>query len=195
MRPIKLDELNIRSIGDTIQMIGAVYAGEGRIIVTVFPDEVLEAAPTEVLCMDAGEWERFLLQTDVLEVEALSQTPDGRTVKAIVRKSQRQIDTAVAWSVYRRDEYRCRYCGNDNVPLTVDHLVRWEEFGPSIAANLLASCKRCNRTRGNKSYEEWLRDPYYVRVSQKLDYATRCANEEVAKTLSAIPRVTKVRSR
>src|SRR5208337_2876963 len=137
---MQFKDLDIHAIGNTIAMIGAVYSGDGKTFVTLFPGEELEQA-VEPMPMTPEEWERFLLQTDTLDVEALSKTTDGKIVKAIVRKGQRLIDNVVSWKVFKRDGYRCRYCGNDNIPLTVDHLVLWEEFGPSIEANLVASCK------------------------------------------------------
>jgi len=191
---MQLKDLDIYSIGNTIGMIGAVYTGEGKTFVTLFPGERLEH-DVEELPMTTEEWQQFLLQTDTLDVEALSKTTNGKIVKAIVRKGQRLIDNVVSWKVFKRDGYRCRYCGNDNIPLTVDHLVLWEEFGPSIEANLVASCKKCNRTRGNMSYAEWLRCPHYLRVSKKLTDAVRAANEALLATLDAIPRVAVVRSR
>jgi len=191
---MQLKDLNILAIGNTIGMIGAVYAGEGKTFVTLFPGEELEH-PVDSMSMTSEEWERFLLQTDTLEVEALSKTTDGKIVKAIVRKGQRQIDNIVSWKVFKRDFYRCRYCGNDNIPLTVDHLVRWEEFGPSIEANLVASCKKCNRTRGNANYADWLKHPHYLRVSKNLTATVRADNEDLVAKLDAIPRVTTVRSR
>ena len=58
--------------------------------------------------------------------------------KAVIRKCQRNIEQGVSWNVFRRDGYACRYCGNKEVPLTVDHLVLWEESGPSTEANLVS---------------------------------------------------------
>ena len=65
------------------------------------------------------------------------------------------------WEVFRRDNYTCRYCGNKQVPMTVDHVVLWEEGGPSIVKNLICSCKKCNNTRGNMQYEDWLESDGY----------------------------------
>lgn len=191
---MQLKDLDIHSIGNTIGMIGAVYTGEGKTFVTLFPGEELEH-PVEPLPMTAEEWQRFLLQTDTLDIKALSKAEDGTIVKAIVRKGQRLIDNVVSWRVFKRDGYRCRYCGNDNIPLTVDHLVLWEEFGPSIEANLVSSCKKDNRTRGNTPYAEWLRSQHYLRVSKKLTPEVRAANEALIATLDAIPRLAVARSR
>lgn len=91
-------------------------------------------------------------QLDVQEIEGLQ--------KVILRKSQRQIDQRVAWQVFRRDNFKCVYCGADDVPLTVDHIVLWEHMGDTVPDNLNCSCKKCNKTRGSMDYDEWIRDDY-----------------------------------
>ncbi len=181
-----LNDINLLDIGDTIQMAGALYVGKGKAYLILFPEDQAEAKalPIEHLDLTHEDWKTFLRQTDLLEVQAVS----GSNEKAILRKSTRQIEQAVSWNVYRRDSYTCRYCGNDKIALTVDHLVRWEEGGPSIEANLVASCRKDNKTRGDMSYADWLKDPYYLRVSAKLKPEVRAANEALLGTLDAIPR-------
>jgi 5-methylcytosine-specific restriction endonuclease McrA len=107
--------------------------------------------------------------------------------KAILRKSTRQIDAGVSWRVFKRDEYTCRYCGKDDVPLTVDHLVLWEKGGPTIEDNLVACCKKCNKKRGNMKYEDWLVSDYYKKVSKNLSAEIRELNCVTKFSLSTIP--------
>ena len=179
---MKLSELNLLSVGHTINLVGAVYSGEGKMLLALFPEDQGEIktrdgeAPAffqetsgvsiETLEMDTADWERFLRQTDLLETEVLTKASDGTLAKAILRKSQRQIDTNVQWKVWRRDKFSCVYCGKDDVPLTVDHLVTWEVGGPSVEANLVTADRPCNKARGNLSYADWLRHPHYLKVSR-----------------------------
>ena len=213
----KFEDLDLLRVGDTIQIVGAIWAGEGQMHLCMFPDEhgrVLDGQGStlgwedaednettgfrtsdgEVLCAEAlnmtlDEWQQFIRQTDIMEASVLTEGPDGKVIKSIVRKSARQISQHVSWAVYRRDGYRCRYCGRDDVPLTVDHLVLWEEGGPSTEANLVASCKRCNKTRGNTQYTDWLNHPYYQRVSKNLTATVRQDNLDLVATLDGIPRM------
>lgn len=204
----KLSDINILSIGNSITQAGAVYAGEGKLWLVMFPNQqgyISTYPPTdevsfvteggerrhaiEVLDMDSADWEAFLRQTDLLETEGLGQLADGTIAKVILRKTQRSVEQGVSWRVFKRDGYRCRYCANDDTPLTVDHLVLWEVGGPSIVANLVSACRKCNKTRGNKSYADWLVSPDYKRLSAKLDEATRKANLDLLPTLDAIPRM------
>jgi hypothetical protein len=206
----KLKDVNLLAFGNTIHLAGAVYLGEGKVYLAMLPQYGghLEAAahgPDAALFFDAKseeehgvgtldltpeDWKTFLRQTDLMETEIIEAAgEDGKLAKAIVRKSQRQISQDVSWKVYRRDGFKCRYCGADDCPLTVDHLVLWEDGGPTEVANLVAACKRCNNKRGNTQYREWLQDPYYLRVSQNLPADVRRGNEEIAETLDAIPRL------
>jgi 5-methylcytosine-specific restriction endonuclease McrA len=85
-----------------------------------------------------------------------------------VRKSQRQIDSKVQWDCFRRDKYKCVYCNRDDVPLTIDHIMTWENGGPTTVENLVTACKKCNKTRGNTPYGDWLESDYYKQVSKNV---------------------------
>jgi hypothetical protein len=190
----KFSDLNLLSVGNTIQIVGAIWEGDGHTYLCPFPEGKLEHPP-EVLEMTLEEWQVFIHQTDVLDMEGLVQTPEGKVVKAIIRKSERQIAQGVSWRVYRRDHFRCRYCGRSDVPLTVDHLVLWEEGGPSTENNMVAADRRCNKTRGRLPYSQWLQHPYYKRVSAALTEEQRAANQRLLETLPGIPRMVHIRSR
>lgn len=218
-----LTDEELRKFGNTVQLIGGVWAGEGKVYLCLFPEEkdltvqvdqsypdnfqvrLREEAFTspgedpgpelEVLSMDSRDWERFLRQTDLMETDIIAKDKSGGLVKIVVRKSNRQIDQNVSWRVFKRDGYACRYCGRDDVPLTVDHLVRWEEGGPSVEANLLSACRKCNRTRGDQCYDDWLKSGYYERVSLGLAPGVHEDNVKVGETLDSIPRKVHVHSR
>ncbi len=207
---MKLSALDIYAIGDTIQMAGAVYASRDHLFLCMFPGEIsgtlaIDDKPIaytqddkrilKVLDMSTDDWKKFLFQTDVLEKEIIAKSSDGTLAKAIVRKSQRLVDNIMQWKVFKRDGYACRYCGKDDVPLTVDHLVLWEEGGPSVPENLNSCCKRDNKIRGNLPYEDWLTHPHYVQVSRNLRPDVFEANRALVATLAAIPRYVSARSR
>lgn len=203
----ELKDVNLLAFGNTIHLAGAVYLGDGKVYLTMlpeyqgyiaaFPDETVgfeddKAGHHDVETLDLSreDWKTFMRQCDIMETEILQAAgEDGKLAKAIVRKSQRQISQDVSWRVYRRDNFKCRYCGADNCPLTVDHLILWEEGGPTEVENLFASCKRCNNKRGNTPYSDWLKDPYYQRVSKNLSEDVRKANEDIVSSLDAIPRL------
>lgn len=194
---MKFSDIKLTDIGTSIQMVGAVYEGpDGKGFYFPFPSSPSEGKPVIVeVEMTTEDWKVLLRQADLVETEVLAQHKDGTLYKALLRKSQRQIDTQVSWNVFRRDNFMCRYCGTEKLPLTVDHLVRWEDGGPSIEANLVAACRKCNKVRGDIAYAAWLQHPYYTEVSQKVSYAYQELNRRVAGTLADIPRNPVVKDR
>lgn len=215
---MKLSEINLLDVGNSIGLMGAVYSSADKLYFCPFPehhgefisgqgqvlfvpgsktadDASYREMSVQTLNMNHEDWERFVKQTDLMETEVLSKASDGTLAKIILRKSARQIDTAVQWKVFKRDGYRCRYCGNDDVPLSVDHLVTWADGGPSITDNLVAACKRCNKIRGDIKYEDWMRHPRYRETSKNLTPEVREANEELIGKIRFIPRTLHTRSR
>lgn len=189
MRFNRLSDLDLLSIGHEIQLAGAIYAGKGKLYLVPLPDEnSLEWPPPEMLVMDDAEMEKFLRQTDLLDIHGPG--------KAILRKSQRQIDSMLSWRVFKRDGYRCRYCGQER-PLTVDHVDLWEDGGVTVEANLISACRRCNKERGSMPYPDWLNSPYYCKASAGLSREVQQLNFSVCGTLLALQslRVAKQRSR
>ena len=180
--------LDILDVGNSIQISGAIWSGNGKTYLVPLPDEDLtESRDWHVLKMDAAEWERFLNQSDVLDVRGPG--------KAILRKSQRQVDQVIAWQVFERDEYRCRYCGNKR-PLTVDHVILWEQGGATVEPNLVSACRKCNKLRGNMEYDVWLKSPEYARVSVGLSLPEKAANIWVVDKLEELRQIkAKPRSR
>lgn len=190
----KFSDINLLDVGHTIMMTGAIFSGNGKHYLCFFPFD-REDHPTEPLEMNHEDWKAFVRQTDLLETEVLQSAPDGTLAKVILRKSQRVVDNMVQWRVFKRDGFACRYCGVDDVPMSVDHLVLWEEGGPTIEVNLITACKKCNKVRGNTPYAEWLKHPRYKNVSAKLKPEVRAANEALLATLDAIPKMVSKRTR
>jgi len=186
MEKIDIDSLNILSIGNTVQLSGMVLSGEGRHLVCFLPGEYDEDYGSKILEMDLDDWKRVIRQTDLMETEVLTSGGDGKLVKAILRKSTRQVEQGISWRVYDRDGYRCRYCHSKGIPMTVDHLVLWEDGGPTIEGNLLTACRKCNKLRGSMPYEEWLGSGGYNRFGN-LPYDVDEKNKMLVLTLKDIP--------
>jgi hypothetical protein len=149
-------------------------------MIIMIPDynfvEDTDDSTTWIMEPSLEEWQQIIRQSDLKEVEVIGE---DKSKKIILRKSTRNIETSVMWSVFRRDHFTCRYCGKDDVPMTVDHVVLWEAMGPSIEKNLICSCKKCNNKRGNMEYEDWLVSPEYVDVSNNIDENARLRNDLV----------------
>lgn len=57
--------------------------------------------------------------------------------------------------VFRRDGFKCRYCGEANTLLECDHVVPVSRGGSNELENLVTACKPCNRSKGAKLLTEW----------------------------------------
>jgi len=193
---MEFKDFKIQEVGREILLVGGVWAGNGNAYLCLFPEfGDSEDTKIQVLEMTTEDWAALLRQSDLMETEVLAKAEDGKLYKAVARKCQRNIDQGTSWNVFRRDGYACRYCGNDKAPLTVDHLVLWEEGGPSLEENLLSACRKCNKVRGNTQYADWLKHPFYKGKSKNLTPEVRAANEAILGTLDAIPRHIKKRKR
>ena len=186
MEEISLNDININDIGNEIQLGGTIWTGKSIAFVTLVPDKKEDLSNLKILPMTLEEWEKFLRQTDLLETQIIGEDETGKIVKAIYRKSQRQIDSYLQWAIFKKDNYTCRYCGRTGIPLTVDHIVLWEEGGPTIELNLLSSCKSCNKERGRMQYSDWLNSPIYQQKSKNLPLEIKVANSQ---KLNDIPQI------
>lgn len=187
MNKITFSDIPILRWGNEISIKGLVMEdSQGSDIIVLLPNE----KPTEgvsVITPTVQEWYELQDQVDKCNVEG--------EAGALLRKGQRQLDQKICWQVYRRDKYKCRYCGIDNVPLTVDHIKTWETGGATHPKNLLTSCKKCNKKRGNLDYGSWLQHKYYYEKSQYLTQAERNKNESIVQELNKMPVMAKPRSR
>lgn len=180
----ELHGLNLLEFGNTIQIAGIIMNSSDTSYLIPLPDD--EILNTISLPFTTEDWKVFIRQTDILETEVLANDGTGLK-KVILRKSARQVDSKVSWKVFKRDGYMCRYCGRNDVPLTVDHLVTWEEGGPSIEENLVSSCKKCNKKRGNMAYAFWLKSNRYLGISKGLSEEIKKLNDDIQFDLDKIP--------
>ena len=195
MNIVLFKNLNLLSIGNTVQISGMIWSGEGINYLCYLPDELNPEYDTVLMPLTLEEWNELVRQSDLMETEILAKDTEGKLVKTILRKSTRQIDQAIQWKVFERDEYCCRYCGRTGIPLSVDHIILWEEGGPSTEENLITACKKCNKTRGNMQYADWLQSPYYKKVSSGMLQESIRENEFVLTRLDSIPRRIHIKSR
>ncbi|NEO71477.1 RNA-guided endonuclease IscB [Moorena sp. SIO3H5] len=53
--------------------------------------------------------------------------------------------------------HNCVYCGVENVPLEVEHIVPKSKGGSNRVSNLTLACRCCNQKKGNDSIEKFLK--------------------------------------
>ncbi|MBS1717783.1 MAG: HNH endonuclease [Armatimonadetes bacterium] len=149
----------------------------------------------------------------ILESDELLRTCSGpRTAPSIlkmrylVRRPMPELRLS-RHSILARDNYTCQYCGVKGKDLTIDHVVpRWTG-GPHTWDNLVASCRRCNLKKGDKTpqqahmklnrkpkrphYIPYLSLPLYLKAQNReewrmyLPYFQEFAREDESRELTA----------
>lgn len=151
-------EIPTEQIGDLYQLEGVIIGDGSKSIAMVLPFISADELDPSTLLVEFptdSEWQTWLTQSDDPVTPIGVTEADGKLVKAMVRKSSRQVDESTKWKVYKRDSYTCRYCGKSGVPMTVDHYLAQKFGGLTTYDNLLTSCRPCNKRKGHKTIEEW----------------------------------------
>ncbi|HAJ61726.1 MAG TPA: HNH endonuclease [Cyanobacteria bacterium UBA8543] len=52
---------------------------------------------------------------------------------------------------------KCAYCGVENVPFEIEHILAKSKGGSNRVSNMSLSCHNCNQAKGNKPVEEFLK--------------------------------------
>jgi len=62
-------------------------------------------------------------------------------------------------NVYKRDNYECVYCGDDDrKTLTLDHVFPTSKGGQNTFENVVTACRKCNGQKADLTLEEWGRE-------------------------------------
>jgi predicted ATPase len=177
--------LNLKNVGVNIKMSGFILADKDTKYLISFPNEDdYDAKDLIAVATDSKEYKEIIRQLDLMELEIIDNDTNK---KVIVRKSQRQLDQGVSWEVFARDNYTCRYCGSTGIPMTYDHIKLWEDGGENTVENGVCSCRKCNKTRGNMDYEEWINSKYYITRSENLSRDVIMANNKLLKEYKSFP--------
>lgn len=67
-------------------------------------------------------------------------------------KKRRGIGPKLRFEVFRRDGFKCRYCGAipTKAPLVIDHVIPVAEGGGNSPSNLVTSCFDCNSGKSDR---------------------------------------------
>ena len=157
---IGFENIDIMKFGNELRISGMIFSkGQDLYFIPVPNTDYMRLHIVEA---DKDDWDKLVYQLDNVETVVHAKDENGKLEKIIVRKSQRRLEEKIIWNVFRRDNYTCQYCGKNDVPLTVDHVVRWENMGQTHEDNLITACKKCNNTRGNMEIGDWLKCNYYI---------------------------------
>lgn len=57
-------------------------------------------------------------------------------------------------NIIKRDGHICQYCGTNEPPMTVDHVIPKNRKGKDTWENLVCACVRCNGKKGHRTPEQ-----------------------------------------
>ena len=64
-------------------------------------------------------------------------------------EENRYISPEARESIFKRDLYTCRYCGNTAPPFHIDHVYPFSKGGETSIENLVTACADCNMGKHN----------------------------------------------
>lgn len=73
-------------------------------------------------------------------------------IRTYIRIPYKEVELS-RQNVFKRDSYRCQYCGTAK-DLTLDHVLPRSRKGRSSWTNLVTACKNCNARKGDALPEE-----------------------------------------
>lgn len=67
-----------------------------------------------------------------------------------------ELLTSTEWlAILAEANGHCAYCGKE-AKLTLDHVIPLSRGGKHSIANVVPACEHCNKSKGNKTLEEWV---------------------------------------
>lgn len=77
---------------------------------------------------------------------------DPEIWNSICRVERAKVSNKMRFSIYKRDGYRCKYCGKTDryTSLEIDHIIPIAKGGKSKYDNLQTLCRSCNKNKGDK---------------------------------------------
>jgi len=79
--------------------------------------------------------------------------PSVIRLHSYIRKPYREIPLNRK-NILKRDNHTCQYCGKNNRPMTIDHVIPKSYGGQDTWENLVAACMACNTKKGNRTPEK-----------------------------------------
>lgn len=104
---------------------------------------------------------------------SLTQAPSVVRLAYYVRRPYPQLRVSRK-GIFARDNHQCQYCGETNLPLTLDHVVPISRGGTHEWTNLVTCCVTCNNQKGNRTPHEarmdFIQQPYRPRFTPYISF-------------------------
>lgn len=91
---------------------------------------------------------------DLVPLEETSGRKSETSKVFKTKKTSRNINLRLRWTILKRDNFCCRKCGRSpakdpSIVLHVDHIVPWSRSGETVIENLETLCQTCNLGKSN----------------------------------------------
>tara|TARA_R100001591_G_scaffold115659_2_gene131484 strand:+ start:272 stop:805 length:534 start_codon:yes stop_codon:yes gene_type:complete len=119
------------------------------------PIEIVDAVEALVLCLIGKAQAIENYKNEIKSVSDSFRLPAVIVLKRFV-KYHFKVVSASRREIILRDNNTCQYC-NLELPsekLTLDHIMPKSKGGKNTWDNLVASCKKCNQKKGNRTPEQ-----------------------------------------
>ena len=125
-------------------------------------DMTMDADGETLLYANPVSWERWIT-LPVRECDFAIKVGHGGEIRAptvVLCANYAKIPTHTpslcADSIFKRDKYKCQYCGHtfSRAELNLDHIIPESRGGPKSWPNIVTSCKRCNTLKDNRTPQE-----------------------------------------
>src|ERR1700680_239402 len=90
------------------------------------------------------------------EVRDLLERLEGKLSRAVLR-GPRNSNVHSATRLLEKWKRACAYCGKQNIPLQVEHIIPRAKYRDDRVSNLCIACEKCNIAKGTKDIKDFLK--------------------------------------
>jgi len=97
-----------------------------------------------------------------------------KQLKEFFTASGARLPREDALKVFRRDHFKCKYCGLDGLhsfeswlALTIDYVHPSAQGGPRTFGNLVTACQPCNVIKGKRVFKSFEEAKHYVKSKRE----------------------------
>lgn len=178
VRPI--DDERIVDLCHDSYLVGSVWATRKAgitYILPVTPDQEINASDFTVFVLN--DWSHAEFVNAAMLERSRHYSLRGKVTTNVVRRMKNNVEHKIVWKVFRRDNFTCQYCGDDESPMTFDHFIPESLGGATTIENGRTCCRVCNHHKGSLEPAEWLqsqalakRKKYLLRLKRKHNEGT-----------------------
>jgi 5-methylcytosine-specific restriction endonuclease McrA len=116
-------------------------------------------------------------EKEMATLKRYRESPEGNPIVrlCLLRRKAREKNLLATLTIEEWGEClkyfdnRCAYCGEEMKTVTVDHFVPVVKNGSLAKSNIVPACKRCNSSKGSKTFDNWYPKQEFYNVGRKYE--------------------------